>query len=447
MTMFPEDDRPSGSHRDDVSNAGLSRDGAGSGWYCWVPPDHPARHLLCAEAVRTHCAAVTAHVAAGESEHFTWHPDRVHAIADYVASVIRRRYPDLNVPYHSRWRHFEAGGPGERLDRWAILLERGGLYGPDHREERARIGIDLVIPSVLLDAGAGPDWRYRDAASDVQLTRSEGLGVASFDLFARGGFSANPGDGPLRSDSERLSRLDVSTIANAFQVAQHNPLVGLEGRAGLLRRLGEVMQATPAVFGSPARLGNLYDYLRAHAREDRIEASFILQTLLMALGPVWPGRVVLNGVSLGDCWHHPAAPEGLVPFHKLTQWLTYSLLEPLEDGGLTVTGIDALTGLPEYRNGGLLFDFELMVPRDAGFTAATHTVDEPALVEWRALTVTGLDLVADAVREALGVTEAQMPLARVLEGGTWAAGRRIAAQRRPPGGPPPFAIDSDGTVF
>lgn len=420
-------------------------DGTGSGWHSWVPPDHPASPLLTAEAVRTHCAAVTGYVAAGDSALFTWHPDRVHAIADYVAATIRRRYPDLQVPYHSRWRHFEAGAPGEKVDRWQILCERAGLSGADHCAERARIGIDLVIPSVLLDAGAGPDWRYRDPASAINLTRSEGLGVASFDLFARGGFSAEHGD-PLRADGERLMRIDASTIANAFQVAQHNPIVGLEGRAGLLRRLGEVVDATPAVFGKPARLGNLFDYIAANAREGRVEASFVLRTLLVALGPVWPGRIVLEGISLGDCWYHQAAPDGLVPLHKLTQWLTYSLIEPLEDGGLTVTGLDALTGLPEYRNGGLLSDFELMKPRDPAFAAGVHTVDEPVIVEWRALTVTGLDLVADGVRQALGLSAAEFPLARVLEGGTWAAGRRIAAQRRE-GGAPPFVIQSDGTVF
>lgn len=416
-----------------------------AGWASPVPPGHPAAALLTGPAVRTRCAAVTDHVAAGASGLFTWHPERIPAVADYVATTIRQRYPDLNVPYHSRWRHFESGGPGEKLDRWQILCERGGLSGEADREERARIGIDLVIPSVLLDAGAGPDWRYRDPASDLLLTRSEGLGVASFDLFARGGFSAQPGQ-PLRSDAERLMRIDASSIATAFQVAQHNRLVGLDGRAGLLRRLGEVAQATSAVFGTPARLGNLYDYLKGHAVDGQIEAGFVLSTLLVALGPVWPGRVSLGGVSLGDCWHHPACTDGLVPFHKLTQWLTYSLLEPLEDAGLTVTGVEALTGLPEYRNGGLLFDFELMVPRDPGFAAVAHTVDEPVIVEWRALTVTGLDLVAASVRDALGLSAAAFPLARVLEGGTWAAGRRIAAKRRP-GGPPPFAINSDGTVF
>ncbi|MGO4326576.1 URC4/urg3 family protein [Cupriavidus sp. 2TAF22] len=439
MNQTPEAGVPGGP-----SDAFTQPASDGGGWASPVPAGHPAAALLTGQAVRAHCATVTEHVAAGASELFTWHPDRIAAVADYVAATIRQRYPDLNVPYHSRWRHFESGA-GEKLDRWQILCERGGLSGEADREERARIGIDLVIPSVLLDAGAGPDWRYRDPASDLSLTRSEGLGVASFDLFARGGFSAQPGQ-PLRADAERLMRIDASSIATAFQVAQHNPLVGLEGRAGLLRRLGEVAQATPAVFGTPARLGNLYDYLKASAVDGHIEAGFVLSTLLVALGPVWPGRVMLEGVSLGDCWHHPACADGLVPFHKLTQWLTYSLLEPLEDAGLTVTGLEALTGLPEYRNGGLLFDFELMVPRDPAFASVTHTVDEPVIVEWRALTVTGLDLVAASVREALGLSAADFPLARVLEGGTWAAGRRIAAKRRP-GGPPPFAIDSDGTVF
>jgi hypothetical protein len=194
----------------------------------------------------------------------------------------------------------------------------------------------------------------------------------------------------------------------------------------------------------------LLDYLLAHADQGRIPAETVLVTLLKALGPVWPGRIALDGVSLGDCWAHPAAPQGLVPFHKLTQWLTYSLLEPLEDAGLTVTGLDALTGLPEYRNGGLLLDLGLLVPREASFFTRTLQVDEPAVVEWRAATVIALDRIAEGVRAELGVSAARFPLARVLEGGTWGAGRRIAAERRPTGptaGGPPVTIASDGTVF
>jgi hypothetical protein len=135
-----------------------------------------------------------------------------------------------------------------------------------------------------------------------------------------------------------------------------------------------------------------------------------------------------------------------VPFHKLSQWLAYSLIEPLAAAGIAVGDIDALTGLAEYRNGGLFLDLGLIVPRDPGLATRVLGVDEEAVVEWRALTVALLDRVADGVRAALRLDARQLPLAKVLEGGTWAAGRRIAAEKRPGGGPP-LAIASDGTVF
>ena len=101
-----------------------------------------------------------------------------------------------------------------------------------------------------------------------------------------------------------------------------------------------------------------------------------------------------------------------------------------------MTGLDELTGLPEYRNGGLLLDLGVLVPHDADFLRRTHAVGDEAVVEWRALTVIALDRIAAAVREVLGVSAQAFPLARVLEGGTWAAGRRIAAERREGGTPP-----------
>ncbi|MDB5813397.1 MAG: uracil phosphoribosyltransferase [Rhodocyclales bacterium] len=410
-----------------------------AGWHTPVPPDHPAAALLSADAVRIHCAAVMAWVEQGRSAHLTWHPHKLDTVASYVVDTIRLRYPDLDVPYHSRNRHFEAGG----VDRWRKLARRYELDADPH--ERARVAIDLVIPSVLLDAGAGADWKFFDRPTEHTHVRSEGLGVASLRLFETGALSAFASH-PLRCDALALQTMTAQRLATAFQMTADNPLVGLDGRCALLRALGEVVAATPAVFGECGRLGNLYDYLRAHAHDNRISAAFILDTLLRALGPVWPGRATLQGVSLGDCWRHPAPADGWVPFHKLTQWLTYSLLEPLEQSGLQIEGLDALTGLPEYRNGGLLLDLGLLVPRDADFSVKTWKVDDEAIVEWRAVTVIALDRIAEAVRAQLGLSAAEFPLARVLEGGTWAAGRRIAAERRPGGGPP-LTLVSDGTVF
>ena len=106
--------------------------------------------------------------------------------------------------------------------------------------------------------------------------------------------------------------------------------------------------------------------------------------------------------------------------------------------------LDALTGLPEYRNGGLLIDTGVLVLKHP--TDDAYPVESELVVEWRALTVALLDEVAAAVRERLGLDAASFPLAKVLQGGTWTAGRRIARELRPDGGPP-LRVASDGTVF
>ena len=112
---------------------------------------------------------------------------------------------------------------------------------------------------------------------------------------------------------------------------------------------------------------------------------------------------------------------------------------------MKVTALDSLTGLPEYRNGGLLIDGGVIKPRSAASLTRTWQVSDEFIIEWRALTVSLLDELAPLVRARLGRTAAQMPLACVLEGGTWATGRLLAQELR--GGSPPLTISSDGTVF
>jgi hypothetical protein len=406
---------------------------------------HPEQ-LLSAHAVRAHSQAIMALAQVGKARHFTWHPERMALVSAYVTGVIRQRYPDLKVPYHSRWRHFEAG----ELDRWSLVAHEHGLDGPSARLERARARIDLAITSVLLDAGSGPSWQYHDVPSGQTLTRSEGLGVASLRWWAYGGLSSDPHH-PCQADAIGLERVQTADLGLAFQVSETNPLVGLDGRANLLRQLALALKAHPEVYARPdapglLRPGHLVDALFRQAPTGQIKAAQVLAILLRTLGQIWPGRHELDGVPLGDCWPHPDAPLGWLPFHKLSQWMTYSLLEPLEDAGLTVTGLDEMTGLPEYRNGGLLLDLGLLQARDRAFHTTRWAADAEPIIEWRALTVAILDHLAEAVRGELGLTPEQFPLARVLEGGSWAAGRQIAQAKRP-GGPPPVLIDSDGTVF
>jgi hypothetical protein len=402
------------------------------------------RSLLSAAAVRERADQLFEHGLAGRLEHFTIDLSRLDACADEVVATIAENYADLDIPFHARWRHFSAGG----IDRWGVVAE---AVEWEDAPALARAAFDLAIVSVLLDAGAGPDWAYAEGRTGESFTRSEGLAVASFDLIIGGAFSSRPED-PLRADAEALSGFSVTELARGFQVSSDNPLVGLEGRCALLNRLGTAVAAAPEIFGQAddPRPGGLFDVIAATAADGRIAAPSILSAVLLHLGPIWPGRVALGGVDLGDTWRHSLATaedetSGLVPFHKLSQWLSYSLIEPLEWAGYEVVDVDGLTGLPEYRNGGLFLDTGVLALKDPADAGRPHEVGSVLVVEWRALTVALLDRVAPLIRDSLGLSAADFPLAKVLEGGTWATGRRLAQRRR--GGQPPLQVVSDGTVF
>ena len=136
----------------------------------------------------------------------------------------------------------------------------------------------------------------------------------------------------------------------------------------------------------------------------------------------------------------------MIPFHKLSQWMAYSLIEPLEGANLNITDLDALTGLAEYRNGGLFIDTGVLNLKDPDLITKSHAPDSEIVVEWRALTIVLLDKIANLVRAESGKNKNTLPMASILQGGTWAAGRRLANEIRD-NGEPPFIIDSDGTVF
>ena len=407
--------------------------------------DKDALSLLTAKAVRSRAHMMLELGLRDGLTHFRIDLERMGAAADAVIATIQKSYPSLEIPFHARWRHFAVEG----VDRWG--LQATPLSWPD-RAARARSEFDLAIVSVLLDAGAGSAWRYRDSLSGREIGRSEGLALASLDMFASGAFSARADD-PLRVDADVIAGLTEATLAKGFQVAGTNTLLGLDGRADLLRRLGKLVSKRKDVFASAdtARPGGLFDHLAAHAKADTIKAPTILSEVLVQLGPIWPSRLTLAGHPLGDCWRHPAiktddATSGLVPLHKLSQWLTYSLIEPLQRAGLRVTDVDGLTGLAEYRNGGVFVDLGVLALRDPADADRSHEIGSHLVVEWRALTVALLDRLAEIIRTRLGRNAVSLPLASLLEGGTWAAGRAAAFGRRADGSPP-IKVISDGTVF
>jgi len=370
---------------------------------------------------------------------FSINEDQIDGLADFVLDVTKDNYPSMDIPFHSRWTHFNVGS----INRIAKLDE--ALAGKD-AIEIARTKLDLVVVSVLLDAGAGKDWKFKDPENGEISNRSEGLAVASYYMFMKGQFSSNKG---LNVDANQLTKLTVEELVEGFQISDSNPLVAPEGRVDLLQRLGRCMQNNPEVFVD-GRPGNIVDYL-VKTKGNDFAASDILRFVLEFWGEIWPSRKSMDGKTLGDVWEHSLLGEtdsfdSLVPFHKLSQWLTYSLIEPMLDAGISVDGVEHLTGLAEYRNGGLLIDYGVIELRDPSLTDKAHKPDSELIIEWRALTIVMLDKIGDSIRKKLSMNDKELPLVKILEGGTWWAGRRIAKEKRPDS-TPPLKLDSDGTVF
>ncbi len=459
-------------------------------------------------AIRERCDRIFTLATADQLQYFRCNSTKLEQVANYVIEVMHQHYPDFQIPFHSRWRHFEVGN----VPRLRELDQKLAGFTP---LQKAQTKFDLVIISVLLDAGAGSNWQYHEPETGLVFSRSEGLAVASFRMFCQGAFSSDP-DLPWQVDAKGLQSLSAHHLAQGFQVSQTNPLIGIEGRLALLQRLGKALLKIPQMFGKVnPRPGNLVNYLvndlvnyhlldnlpvtkglqlsnlNLESWEDNqssvkpltdsqpvqeqpetrqpanqqpanlqpatcqpanlLSATNLFSTVLEVLGDIWPKRESIAGVNLGDVWQHSALKgdnygSEYVPFHKLSQWLTYSLLEPLQEMGLEITELDQLTGLAEYRNGGLCLDLGLLEVKDSAILQQSHLPSSEVIIEWRALTVSLLDQIAATIRQQLNLSATELPLVKVLQGGTWTAGRRIAAQLRP-GGSSPIQIDSDGTVF
>jgi hypothetical protein len=376
-----------------------------------------------------------------------------------------------NIPPHGRWQHFDVGGRpriNQLLQMWPSSIDA---------QERTRRLIDLFVVSVLLDAGAGTKWSYRSKESGKVYSRSEGLAVASLEMFKSGLFSSDPTE-PCQVDGAALKNITVEKLAKGMQHSDQNSLAGIEGRAGLLVRLSEALN-NQDFFGVDARPGNMLGELLLHdiiSWQIELQLTFYLATdfllghpstlassvpivpittlwtvLMDGFSSIWPpSRTQIDGVSIGDAWEcsdlpssPPAQPwESIIPFHKLTQWLCYSIMVPMSKlMHIHFAGSDLLTGLPEYRNGGLLIDMGLLSLKaddmERGVQAfkdnaqikgqpnmevvPLFSTEDDVIVEWRAVTVGFLDELLDEVNTQLGLagSDEQLSLAQMLEAGSW----------------------------
>ena len=197
-----------------------------------------------------------------------------------MLETTRNAYPSFDVPFHSRWRHFSVNGD----DRWAAVADCPDW--PD-RAALARAEFDLAIVSVFLDAGAGPSGAT--SMEDRISYRSLGRIGACELRHVHGWRFLGGSTEPLRVDADMLANLDVADLARGMQVTDDNPLVGLDGRADLLRRLGRLVASKPDIFGShdTPRPGGLYDRLASWPMEESFQADDS-DGASHHLGPIWP---------------------------------------------------------------------------------------------------------------------------------------------------------------
>ncbi|GAA5883826.1 hypothetical protein JCM16303_007399 [Sporobolomyces ruberrimus] len=438
-------------------------------------------HLRSLPSIRERCQRVFSLAEESKLDYWTLDLSQEPKIVDFVCELIARDYGTdyASIPPHGRWRHFV----GNRVDP---LLAAWNQDSSVDDLEKARRLVDLMVVSVLMDAGAGNEWKYSPKEGGEKIARSEGLAVGSLEMFEKGVFSGVDGQ-PSRVDAVGLSKITASQVSDAMQVSESNPMTGIEGRAQLLIRLADVLTSpsNSAFFSQNGeqRPGHIIDYLLSHptsqavpsavmGRKVAVKMETMWEIVVSGLSGVWPAaRTKIDGVSLGDVWpvdclarEEKGDGEEFVSFHKLSQWLTYSLIEVMEKLlGWSFIGKEQMTGLPEYRNGGLLIDFNLLQPKipellkSFSLPVPSSPSEYPtllevppldpahsAVVEMRAVTIIMLDRLADGIRKKLNV---ELSLPQVLESGTWKAGREIAKKLRPETGGPPFQYVADGTVF
>lgn len=280
-----------------------------------------------------------------------------------------------------------------------------------------------------------------------------------------------------------LSKLTKETLATGLQASASNPVVGLDARLQLLRDVGAsllhakadgVPNARPSdllgkisfivdsqVLSTDTGLDILLDAAPSPAPLDYAVMWDTLQKLLI---PAWPKtRTHIRGHPIGDAWplavlgHPTSDTENIQPFHKLTQWLGYSLTVPfVRILGREWTNIQLGTGLPEYRNGGLFVDMGVLALKPSTLQAAQAASGQDlplldatgdAIVEWRAMTVALLDRLHVLISDRFAEKGIMITMPQMLEAGSWKAGREIAARLRPSTKSSPILIDGDGTIF
>ena len=451
-----------------------------------APSRHPLAPLFNAGTVRLRCAGVLRSVEQNLSASFRLDRSALDLLAQRVTAQLQDKAFTASAFTAPFWQRLQSDG----IDRPAELSR---LLSGEAALDRARAWADLALLGTLLGADPGPRWRYVEqqalpTAAFAQATPDEllalldragksaaegaaapppiaatspstgpstspstggstGLALATFRAFVAGAFSADK-TRPCRADAATLRHVDVAALRAMLQGTPLNTIQGLEKRAALLSRLGQVL---------PARLSELVPPLHLQAEAGtEVMASALLSALLPALAAAWPAAPV-QGLPAGDVWQHRWAGDavvagqdagqdlgtgGWVPLHAATQALVCTLALPLQQAGYRLVGLETLTASADSSNSALLLAAGVIVPRQQRLLSLSLKPGDEAVVECRALTVALFEEITNQVRATLqpaqGALAAELQVAEVVH----ATAVVLAG-----GGAPALTVEGDGALF
>ncbi|KAI8988195.1 hypothetical protein BDF20DRAFT_310633 [Mycotypha africana] len=437
-------------------------------------------YLLSLRAVRERCFKVQEAAVRNKLQHFDIDTSKLQDIVQFVISIIKRDFDDPSkIPTHGRWRHFDADG----YPRVQTLINSWASLGIDKTEQTRRV-LDLMVVAVILDLNPSHNYSYQEASSGRLYKKKEGIAIAILEMYMKGLFSANP-DQPHRVDSNAIMALQITDLLAGFKGTSET-LNDLEERFKLLKHLGHKLQHCSDYFRNNEdqafRPGNMLDYILNHPTTITTKKGplILLETIwpiILEIGELWSVPQTdpesnSDGatLTLGDVWSCPiiSCADQMVPFHKFSQWMLYSLIEPMEKMlGAMIEGTEQLTPLPDYANGGLLIDTGFITLKASDFDRGIKNhkensllqgqpkmeitpmfdISDPVITEWRALTIAYLDLVAERVRSVMNLNRRSLTLSQLMEGGTTSAGKELAEISRPNTQEPPIIIKCDGVLI
>ncbi|KAI8354608.1 hypothetical protein EDC96DRAFT_516679 [Choanephora cucurbitarum] len=421
-----------------------------------------SQYMSSLHSVRYSCFKVQEVAAKDKLCHFDLDPSKLEDMVQLVVSILKRDHNDFTkIPSYGCWRYFDSDGVSciqKLIDSWANV---------DTTEQVRRV-LDLFVVFILLDCNLGRDYAFRESTTNYTNKRREGVAAGVWKMFLAGTFSADPNQ-PHKVDLKALIDLTQSDFSNGFENNLFESEDSLDDKYRLIKHLANVLQSRSGYFGSKEghdrRPGNLIDYLLLHPTTIKTRKGPLIH-----IEAIWPVVLEISKPSvfnnsldqLGDVWSCPTlGPNELVSFHDLSQWMVYSIIEPMEKlMGAIIEGTEQLTSPSDYPNGGLLIDTGFIALKKEDYERGVEMfhrnsllpgqpkvevipmfdISDPVVIEWRALTTAYMDLLSEQVRNVLRVEKKTLRLSQIIQSGTHTAGRELAEITRPNTQEPPIIM-------